>query len=295
MKLKSNAFQSRGSRLKALIELILLKSTSICALTAAFGVVMTGVFDPLSITLIALIFGTLMGGFFSLDSVKDIEADKINKPNRPLPSGRLSKSQAKIFVITLFSLNVLLTLVLYVFKPSLQTVILSILSLTLAISYSLPPTLSRIPLLSNAVLASLFTIFPILAGWTLFNPFERAPFSIIGALFFVAWGDIEDLEDIEGDKLMGIKTIPIWMGARKAAFTFSFIVFISILIGVHDFLVHQKLYWVVSLPQQFAIALITLWLIRRTEKSDIYRIHHICEILAVSTGLTLLVGYTLLS
>lgn len=295
MKLKPNKVQSRSERPRALIEFMLIKSTPICALAAAFGVIITRVFDPMSIITNALIFGTLMGGFFGLDSIRDIEADRIYKPDRPIPSGRLSRKQGSRFVITLFSLSALLSIALYVSRVSLQTLLLAILSLTLAILYTLPPTLSRIPLLSNAVLASLFTLFPLLTGWTVFKPLNQAPVLIIVALFFLAWGDIEDFEDIEADKFAGTKTLPILLGVKNAAVFFSLISFVSVVIGVYAFLIYLKIYWLISLPQQLAIVLITLQLTRRHEKPDVLRIHYICQILSISIGLTLLIGYILFS
>ncbi|NIM44563.1 MAG: hypothetical protein GTN80_02500 [Nitrososphaeria archaeon] len=292
--MKADNVQSKREILTALIELMLIKSTPVCALTAALGVATTGILDPKSITMVALIFGTLMGGFFSLDSVKDIEADKINKPDRPIPSGRLSIKQAESFVVILFSLSVLFIITLYASTSSLQTLLLAFLGLVLAISYTLPPTLSRIPLLSNAILASLFTIFPLLTGWTLFKPLNQAPFFIIGALFFLAWGDIEDFEDVEGDEFVGIKTLPILIGIKKAAVVFSLIVSLSLIIGVYAFLTDFKSYWLISLPQQFTMGFLILQLIKTQEKNDIFRIHYLCQILSISTGLTLLIGYILL-
>lgn len=282
-------------RLKALSELMLLKSSAICALSAVFGVVMTRVFDHFSLVMISLIYGALMGGFFSLDCLKDIEADKIDKPGRPLPSGRLNETQALRFIIVLFMLSALFLTVLFIFRPSLQTLILTVLGLILAILYSIPPGLSRIPLLSHAIIASLFTIFPLLSGWGLFKPLGLAPFHIIGALFFLAWGDIEDLEDVEVDRIVGIKTLPVIIGFRRAALISSLINFLSVLIGIYDFFVHHRLYWLISLPLQLSAVLLILQLTRVDMKLDVHRIRRICNALYVSTGIILTAGYVFLS
>ena len=66
---------------------------------------------------------------------------------------------------------------------------------------------------------------------------------VIGTLFFLAWGDIEDFEDIEGDEFTGIKTLPILIGMKKAAIIFSLISSISVAIGVYAFLTSYKFYW----------------------------------------------------
>lgn len=282
--------QNKTGRLRVLVEFMLVKSTPICALSAALGVIITQVIEPFSIITSALIFGTLMGGFFGLDSIRDIEPDSKYKPNRPIPSGRLSKKEGWIFVIILFSISSLLSITLYLFQASLQTVLLAFLSLTLAIIYSLPPTLSRIPLLSNIVLASLFTLLPLLTGWTIFRPLEQAPFFIITALFFLALGDIEDFVDIDADKFAGTKTLPISLGIRRAGAFFSLISFISVVIGAYDFLTSFKIYWLFSLPQQLTLVLLTMQLTRK-EKPDVLRLHKIGQVLSISIALTLLLGY----
>jgi geranylgeranylglycerol-phosphate geranylgeranyltransferase len=163
------------------------------------------------------------------------------------------------------------------------------------ILYSIPPIrLSEIPLLSNGVVASLFTIFPTLTGWTISRPIREAPLTLVAAIFLLAWGDMEDFVDIDGDKSRGVKTLPIVTGERAAGVIVTALCFFSILIGLLDLWTTGRIYWLFSLPLQLAVFAFTATLMGHPTREQIRVRHSSCEVLVFATGVTLAIGYMLM-
>ncbi len=285
--------QSFFDEVKVFSELVLLKSTSASASIAILGSLMAGLYDPLVLALLFLVFWTLMGVFFILDSIRDIKEDMIYNPDRPIPSGRIDESQAARLAVVLLAISLLLIIALYFVRPVLDVLVFEAFALVAVTIYFVPPALKRIPMVSNVIFTSLNIFFPILAGWSLLKPPTSAPFLIIGSLFFLALGDVEDLRDVEGDRFVGMRTLPVLIGVESAAFFFSIITLLSAMIGVIDLLLNGRLYWLVALPQQLAIFYLTFGLSRGAGKQDVSRVHSICKFLSVLTGLTLIIGYLL--
>ncbi len=142
----------------------------------------------------------------------DIEADRINRPKRPIPSGRVSPRSAFVFSMLLFvsgiSLSTLLTwyalalavlnsIMLIVYSYSLQN---KILLGNMAIGYLVGSTF----LFGGAALGNLYLPFLL---------FLLAMFSTISREV------VKDLEDLEGDRQSFLKKIA--SGARRVAERFG--------------------------------------------------------------------------
>jgi len=284
--------------LKALADQTILKSVVACTLSAVAGGVMSGGNDFLKIVLTASVFGVVTAGFNSLNGIVDVEADKVSRPERPLPSGRLKTDQAWKFTICLFLSGLLLfaPLLALRMKTILPALSLVVIDYALAIFYSLPPKLKRMGLLANAIVGVHHTILPMLTEWSMFKPLREAPSLLFLALFFVAWSVhiIEDFEDVEGDRKAGTQTLPLLLGKRGATLTLTVICSFSILMGVLNSVYRYRPYWLICFPQQVLIILFSSKLTKAVELSQISKIHKICEVLSITTGLTLFIGYVLL-
>ncbi|KAJ7902542.1 UbiA prenyltransferase family [Mycena olivaceomarginata] len=135
--------------------------------------------------------------------------DALNKQDRPLPSNRISLSQAFIFRWLLIPVCGALSLC-----YSVQTLYASITLLMLTIIYNEWEAHSRHWFIRNIVNAAGFASFEVgatfVAGYNRHRLDEVAILSIaISAGIFATTIHAQDFKDIEGDRAIGRRTIPI--------------------------------------------------------------------------------------
>jgi geranylgeranylglycerol-phosphate geranylgeranyltransferase len=142
-----------------------------------------------------------------LNDVRDLDTDRINAPNRPLPSGLLSKTQASLFAALLACIGILLSI------PLKSTgIAIAIIAIVLLIFYDLK--LKRVPLAGNmavAFLGGLAFIYGGLAGFSLLQSIIPALFAF---LYHLGREMIKDAADVHGDALSGIGTSATRWGMR---------------------------------------------------------------------------------
>ncbi|MCF0216166.1 MAG: UbiA family prenyltransferase [Fibrobacteraceae bacterium] len=160
------------------------------------------------------------------NDILDYNTDKINRPHRPLPSGRISIKAAKTWSFILAIANLLLIPILFfIFKWNArallftETFFLFLNVLLFFYNYRL----KHIPLLKNMMVA-FFCTTPLLLlllqqiftiGFC--SPLARLIPAIAFAFFFTLAREIyKDLEDETGDLKAGIMTFPLIAGAKTA-------------------------------------------------------------------------------
>jgi geranylgeranylglycerol-phosphate geranylgeranyltransferase len=142
-----------------------------------------------------------------INDVFDYETDLVNKPNRPLPSGNISKSSAVVFYFVLLIISLIVSCLI---SWIIFTIVL--LSQLLLLLYSL--SLKKIPLLGNVVI-SFLTGFVFIYGGIIAGNINVA---LIPALFAflinLSREGIKTIEDIPGDKKTGFKSFPQIFGIK---------------------------------------------------------------------------------
>lgn len=164
----------------------------------------------------------------------DLEIDKLNKPFRPLPSGRISKKKTIIFAFILYFSALILSWLI-----NLQLFFIVLITAIITFFYSAPPVRTKkYPFISNIFIALPRGMFLIVAGWSTAKPiFNIEPWFIglIFALYLMGAATTKDFSDIKGDNQFGIKTLPVLYGPEKAAkmiSPFLYIPFMLIPLGV---------------------------------------------------------------
>lgn len=132
----------------------------------------------------------------------DYQIDLINKPKRPLPSGRIPRSHALIFTIVLIGIGIGLGVLINIYAVGI-----AILVSVLLISYAV--WLKSIPLIGNLVVGSLTGITFISGGVAIGTVRGTIVPAVFAFLFTTAREIVKDLEDIEGDKEQNIRTLAI--------------------------------------------------------------------------------------
>jgi chlorophyll/bacteriochlorophyll a synthase len=185
----------------------------------------------------ALMAAILNAASNALNQIHDLEIDRINKPGRPLPSGRLSLHDASIFTAIAYILALLLA---WVVAPEGRHecfwIVLAATACTVA--YSAPPLRTkRLGLLANATIAVPRGVLLKVAGWaSVKSAMGLEPWFIgsVFGLFLLGATTTKDFADVEGDARGGCRTLPVRYGIRRAAWMISpsFVVpFVLIAVG----------------------------------------------------------------
>jgi len=161
-------------------------------------------------------------GVYALNAYYDIEIDKVNKPKRPLPSGRMKPEHALRYAIILMVLGMLVAAVVSISLSNPLMLILWTIFTLLGIAYTTPPVkLKARHIYGNlcfgtfAVLA--FFIGMIVRPWIISDLIQTFIVYSFFILYVAGIITMKDFSDYEGDKKNGDITLPVKFGRRKAA------------------------------------------------------------------------------
>jgi len=180
------------------------------ALVAFVIVIASTLFSPFPsiwrvlLAIICTTFITAAGN--ALNDMCDIEIDRINKPNRPLPSGTITVKGARGFMIAMFILGNLAGLILGFWSLFLSLIIATPLLFWYAYR------LRHVALLGNIVVAFLSALTFIFAAQAFGDiKLGYVPF-VFTFIISVIREIIKDLEDLDGDGAYDSKTLPVTIG-----------------------------------------------------------------------------------
>ena len=136
----------------------------------------------------------------------DINIDRINRPQRVLPEGKLNLKEA------LF-LYILLTLFAFISSALINGEALLIVCVASVLLFLYSYRIKRILLLSNILVAFLTGLALIYGGIAVNNVDSAILPALFAFLINFIREIIKDMEDVEGDKLSEIKSLPLAYGA----------------------------------------------------------------------------------
>lgn len=148
-----------------------------------------------------------------LNDYYDIDIDRVNKPNRPLPSGRIGVRESVFLTILCFSVALLIA---FLINP--VSGIIGFINVFILIWYA--KTLKRTVLLGNLSIAYL-TGSTFLFGASFFGTdgvIVMLPLSLLAFLATAAREIVKDIEDIKGDSEDGAVTFPIKYGEKPSIY-----------------------------------------------------------------------------
>ena len=150
----------------------------------------------------------------AMNDLVDVEVDRTNHPKRVLVNERLSPKYARNLVVGFNAAALVMAAAI-----SFATIVIGLTSIGLLAAYNL--RLKRIPLAGNAVVAVLagmtfitggLAVDPVLT-FRLPGPLAAAAFAFF---FHLVREIVKDVQDMEGDRLAGLSSLPLRIGVSRA-------------------------------------------------------------------------------
>ncbi|GAB4288496.1 MAG: geranylgeranylglycerol-phosphate geranylgeranyltransferase [Ignavibacteriaceae bacterium] len=202
---------------------------TIAAVIVAAYICTEGGFQTGSVLLAALSAGFSAAGGNVINDIFDEPIDKINKPERPLPSGKIKTNTALLLYLLFVAFSILLSL--QVSFTAFLTVLFANLLLFL---YSFQ--LKKIPFAGNIIVSFLTGMVFIFGGIVVENITGAIVPALFAFLINLIREIIKDMEDIKGDSDQGILTLPSRLGFSGTRLLVALLGFILILSTFYPFL-----------------------------------------------------------
>jgi 4-hydroxybenzoate polyprenyltransferase len=152
-----------------------------------------------------------------LNQICDLENDRVNKPHRPLPSGKMTLGEAWVFVVAAYVAALAM-----VAAVNGETFGIYVAAAAATVAYSAPPVrLKRHPVGSNFIIALIRGELLKVAGWaavaTVLRSIEPWYIGFVYFVFLLGATTTKDFADIEGDRAADCVTLPVKYGAVWSA------------------------------------------------------------------------------
>ncbi|BDC19666.1 UbiA family prenyltransferase [Acidianus sp. HS-5] len=182
-------------------------------------------FEKLIISLIVV--SLVAAGGYAINDVYDVEIDKINKPDRPLPSGKISIKNAVILSYSTMVIGSGIAFVLGIFQG-----LLAILTSVALLYYA--KSLKKQGLPGNMIVATTTALSIFYGGIAYFEGNWLVRVIIPTAYsFLLTLGRelVKGIEDYEGDKKYGVKTLATTKGIKFTWSTSRIILILMLIIS----------------------------------------------------------------
>jgi 4-hydroxybenzoate polyprenyltransferase len=194
---------------------------------------------------------------YVINDIFDQETDNINKPNKVIVGKSISENNAYSIYAALNITGVCIGFYLsnVIMKPSFATVFI----LIAATLYIYATSLKQMAVVGNIIVALTLSLSVIIIGVFDIYPATNSANQPLMANLFSALVDytvfafminliremIKDIEDIKGDKKLGMRTLPIIIGSSKTTkliFAMSFVPIIALFYYVNNYFVRNNLF-----------------------------------------------------
>ncbi len=227
--------------------------------------------------------GFLIGFFISsysmvINDIYDIDIDKINRPDRPLPSGRVTLNEAKLFSVFLLLIGVSLSIISIIrYESSILIFFITIFFSFISWLYSY--SLKKRGLIGNLIVAISMTI-PFIFGGIIINGFTNVlllSFSTIAFLSGLGREIVKTICDVKGDKSKHVNTVSITLGVSNAAKLGGFLILCAVLVSMIPFVLGSVdvIYFIFLIVPNSLMLYSSLKIIFDHSESSAYRIKNL--------------------
>ena len=223
-------------------QLIRLKNIAIAVLCIFLSAHLLSNHNPLMMTFAIIIIISSMSFGNILNDIMDYENDKINHPERILPSHQITLQTATY----LAGLCCFITVIVAFYIPYVAQMSLIVIYISL-FAYNF--YLKKIALIGNIIIAFLLSAVFIFTEMVIMSTYTHL---VIPAI--LSFGTslireiVKDLEDLEGDKKTQRKTLPIYLGINNSiSFIAILVIFFNIFCLYLYFIYYHSILYLISI------------------------------------------------
>ncbi|ELY52467.1 geranylgeranylglycerol-phosphate geranylgeranyltransferase [Natronococcus jeotgali] len=200
-----------GETLRGLLELTRPVNVIAASVLTGIGAFVAGgvTSHPVEVVAAVVATGLAVGAGNAINDYFDREIDRINQPQRAIPRGAVSPRGALLFSAALFAGAIGFALVL----PRLALAIAGI-NLLALVAYT--ELFKGLPGLGNALVAYLVGSTFLFGAAAVGEIGPAAVLFLLAGVATLTREIIKDVEDLEGDREEGLRTLPIAIGERPA-------------------------------------------------------------------------------
>ena len=217
----------RGSKASGFFEIARIPNCIMMGLAVIIGEFMSlGTAVPIYSVVAGFLVGFfLVAGSMVINDTLDTEIDRINNPKRPIPSGRVSKTEAAAFAAITLALGLSLAFVL-----SVVNFVIAVLAVSLMLYYNRFGKKTGLP--GNAVVSANLAI-PFIFGGAIGDINNTLYiFALLAFLAGMGREVIKGMADIAGDSKRGVRTLAVSKGLGTAAKTGALFFVAAVLLSV---------------------------------------------------------------
>ncbi|NJE54715.1 geranylgeranylglycerol-phosphate geranylgeranyltransferase [Thermococcus sp. 21S9] len=216
--------------------------------------------EPVKALLVFLVVTLGCSAGNTINDYFDYEIDRINRPERPLPRGAMSRKTAFWYAMALFAIGLILASLINVYA-----LLLAVVAYTTMFLYAWK--LKPLPFVGNLVVAGLTGATPLYGAIAVGKIGLAGYLALCAFLVNVAREVIKDIEDVEGDLAKGARTLPIVIGKKKSAYVGAFFAFLTVIASFLPIKAGVGLSYLAMVPVD-AIILYSAFLILRSQDRE---------------------------
>jgi geranylgeranylglycerol-phosphate geranylgeranyltransferase len=212
--------------LRVFLELMRPFNCLMAGVAAVIGLLMAGGMDVQPAVLIFLAVFLVTGAGNAVNDYYDREIDAVNRPDRPVPSGRVTPKQALMWAYALFAAGCILA-------DLLNWLCLVIAVANSALLYLYARNLKTTLLMGNICVAYLTGSTFLFGGAVLGYAGMTAvliPFGL-SSLATMSREIMKDVEDMEGDSHAGARTLPIVAGEKLSGVVAAIFALVAVVLS----------------------------------------------------------------
>ncbi len=191
-----------------------------------------------------LVFTTLIiaAAGYIINDIYDVDADKINKPTKVLVTRKITKKQANFLYNIFNGIGLLSGLYLAHTIDKLSFVAIFVITILLLKVYN--SDFKKRPIVGNVVVSLLVSlsilivgVFDIIPMVTEENDIDQyyafrvlIDYAGFAFMFMLLREMVKDVEDVNGDKYMNMKTLPIILGRKRANYVIFVLSFVPLIL-----------------------------------------------------------------
>ncbi len=183
---------------------------------------------------------TLTGAAMAINDCYDLDIDKINEPNRPIPSGQVSVKGALLATAVLTAVGLI-----FAYAVSFFCLIFAIAAWAIMVAYS---TFGKRSGFAGNLLVSGCIAAPFLYGSLVAVNSVEVNILLFASMAFLSNTGREvtkGIVDVQGDGIHNIKTVAVVFGEKKAAFAASALFIFAVCLSPLPLVINLVSFWFV--------------------------------------------------